>query len=274
MGNSYLSKLALPGVHNYTCPTNDAHIRDARGTDMEVLAWLHPANGNVIVYSSNAIPVTRIKFDEEPSNTVIVYSHGNAEDVSMTFPWAKHLARRLNVDVMCYDYTGYGTNYNAASNETVYDNCKSVLAYIRKEHLNYTKIILYGRSIGTAPAIYGAVNGGVHAVILQSAFCSIVTTQLPAFMKKYVPRCLDMMFNDEMLQKCTAPTLLIHGKKDKVVPFSHALQLAKRPCVWGSCWIEEGGHNNMESSYEDEMCTSIEHFLQATDHTTPPLTLP
>ena len=276
MGNSYLSKLALPGVHNYTCPVNDAHIRTTCGENVNVLAWLHPSNGTVVDYSRNAIPIVCTRADRDvPSNTVIVYSHGNAEDVSMTSPWAEHLSHQFDVDVMCYDYTGYGTNYNAASNESIYHNCTSVLAYIHKHHPHYTKIILYGRSIGTAPAVFGAVHDDkVHAVILQSAFCSVVTTQLPMYMKKAVPRCLDMMFNDEMLKKCTAPTLLIHGTKDRVVPFSHGLRLAKHPCVWGHCWVEGAKHNDMETFYADKMCLSIEHFLQAIDHTSPPLVMP
>ena len=265
-----MSKLALPGVHSYTCPVNDAHIQDARGDDIEILTWLHPKNGTSVDYSPTAIPILRAKHGTEPSASVLIYSHGNAEDVSMTYAWISYLSRRFEMDVLAYDYTGYGTNYTAASDESIYDNAMSVVAYVKARLTSYEHVILYGRSIGTAPAAYAAVHAqGIDGVILQSAFCSIVTTRLPMFMKKYVPRCVDMLFNADLLKKCDVPVLLIHGKKDKVVPFSHALQLAQLPCVWAHCWIDGAQHNDLEAVelYREEMCTSIHHFIQSIDHT-------
>ena len=38
----------------------------------------------------------------------LLYSHGNAEDLGMIYDWFREVARVLNVNVMSYDYTGYG----------------------------------------------------------------------------------------------------------------------------------------------------------------------
>jgi len=37
-----------------------------------------------------------------------LFSHGNAEDLGMIYDWFQDLGRLLHVNVMCYDYTGYG----------------------------------------------------------------------------------------------------------------------------------------------------------------------
>ena len=43
----------------------------------------------------------------------ILFSHGNAEDLSMIYPWFKDVAIKLGVNVCCYDYTGYGLSKDA-----------------------------------------------------------------------------------------------------------------------------------------------------------------
>ena len=268
MGNSLLSRFALPGVHSYTCHVSDHQIEALSGDKIEILTWLHPQDGSSVPYSESSIPLIRAKAKrDETSTVVIIYSHGNAEDVSMTQPWITYLAEHFGVDVLAYDYTGYGTNYNAATNESIHHNALSVMRYVTKHLADYKHIFLYGRSIGTAPALYAATHAetasSVHGVILQSAFCSIVTTRLPMFMQKYIPRFIDMLFNEERLANCTTPVLLIHGKADKVVPFSHALELSKKSAVWSTCFIEGANHNNMEtvSLYRSEMSNSISNFI-------------
>ena len=219
-------------------------------------------------YSESSIPLLRVKAHAGSlTNVAIIYSHGNAEDVSMTTPWITYMAQHFGMDVLAYDYTGYGTNYCAASDESIHDNALSVVKYVRDNLKGYKTLFLYGRSIGTAPALYAATHSttrsSVNGVILQSAFCSIITTRLPMFMQKYIPRCIDMLFNEERLAKCLVPVLLIHGKEDKVVPFTHALALSKYKAVWSHCWIDGAHHNNMESCalYRDEMCNSITNFM-------------
>ena len=42
------------------------------------------------------------------SPIVIVYSHGNAVDIGRTHHFLKHLSIELNVNIISYDYIGYG----------------------------------------------------------------------------------------------------------------------------------------------------------------------
>lgn len=42
------------------------------------------------------------------ANVTFLYSHGNAEDLNSSYSWMRRLSRELNVNVIGYDYTGYG----------------------------------------------------------------------------------------------------------------------------------------------------------------------
>ena len=42
------------------------------------------------------------------ASVTILFSHGNAEDLGMIYDWFVTLAQELNVNVLAYDYTGYG----------------------------------------------------------------------------------------------------------------------------------------------------------------------
>ena len=47
-------------------------------------------------------------FIDRQSNCTILFSHGNAEDLGMIYDWFKSFSAVLQVNVMAYDYTGYG----------------------------------------------------------------------------------------------------------------------------------------------------------------------
>lgn len=54
--------------------------------------------------------------DREESHTVL-FSHGNAEDIGLVWGWFREVARELKVNVMAYDYTGYGPTEEEPSEE-------------------------------------------------------------------------------------------------------------------------------------------------------------
>ena len=43
------------------------------------------------------------------ANVTILFSHGNAEDLNSSYWYLERLAKSCDVNVMCYDYTGYGS---------------------------------------------------------------------------------------------------------------------------------------------------------------------
>lgn len=141
----------------------------------------------------------------------ILFSHGNAEDLGMMYKRMKDLALVLCVNVMAYDYTGYGlssveelderddnelvdvhenihqtkgskilnNNLNVPSENMIYRNIEAAYVYLTQTRgISPRNIILYGRSLGSGPSCYLAaktalMGESVGGLILHSPFLSI-----------------------------------------------------------------------------------------------------
>ena len=90
-----------------------------------------------------------------------------------------------------------------------------------------TKIILYGQSIGSSPstdkaARLGAAGTPLGGLILHSAMLSGIRILRPEC-KTTV--CVDPFQNIRKITRVNAPTLVMHGRRDQVIPFEHGEQL-------------------------------------------------
>ncbi len=78
----------------------------------------------------------------------------------------------LNVDVLLVDYRGYGSSSQAAvTEEGLRADAKAVLNYLNKDE-HYTRVIIFGRSLGGAVAIAAAVDQPylVSAIMVENTF--------------------------------------------------------------------------------------------------------
>jgi len=187
----------------------------------------------------------------------ILFSHGNAEDLGNIYPWFKEVAVKMGVNVMCYDYTGYGLsgspkNDPGPKEEHCFRDIEA--AY---EHLITTlnvpedKIILYGRSLGSGPTCHLAKRQSeegripVAGIILQSPLMSAFRV---AFHFRYsFPG--DMMCNIDKIPYIKSPVFILHGRRDEIVPFWHGEELylaTKEQYRYPPLWVDEAGHNNIE----------------------------
>jgi fermentation-respiration switch protein FrsA (DUF1100 family) len=111
-------------------------------------------------------------------------------------------------------------------------------------------IVICGRSIGSGPAVHLASNRNPGALILISPFKSIQDTAnsilgIFSFIVK------NRFNNLSKMKSVTCPLLLIHGKLDNLIPFSHSLELAKRTGGPYDLLIPEEMDHNEFDLYED-----------------------
>jgi abhydrolase domain-containing protein 17 len=170
----------------------------------------------------------------------ILFSHGNAEDIGDLRPLLQEL-RQLGFAVFAYDYHGYGTSTGDPSEAAAIHDINAAHAYltgtlkIPSEH-----IVLYGRSVGSGPTLNVAPRVRSAGVIIESGFTSAfrVLTRVPL-----LP--FDRFRNISTIGKVNAPVLIMHGKADTIIPFSHGAALfAAAAEPKRSLWIETAGHND------------------------------
>ncbi len=244
--------------------------------------YLHPSRHFWLTNKyQNRIPAF---FIERPNAKVtILFSHGNAEDLGMIYDWFNDLARVLRVNIMAYDYSGYGksmgsvggihnngTNGGSSSNGNVHNNrnvnvrgnqpCEEYVyadieaAYdyllnIRK--LKPEEIVLYGRSLGSGPSCYLAsktaqMGRSVAGVILQSPLLSAFRV---AFNFRFT-MVWDKFPNIDYAPNIRCPVFIVHGTQDEVVPFYHGEDLfLSLTQEWRAkpFWVVGAGHNNIEA---------------------------
>jgi hypothetical protein len=67
----------------------------------------------------STIEITPIK--NKYPNKLIIYSHGNAEDIYLSYEFYNSLSNMLGIKVVGYDYNGYGLTEGVPSEEGCYD---------------------------------------------------------------------------------------------------------------------------------------------------------
>ena len=112
---------------------------------------------------------------DEGSDKIILYFHGNAEDVGLAFDLLHLIGQKLQMHVLAVEYPGYGLYKNVKPDEEkmkedaliVYDYLTTVVG------LSESNIIVFGRSMGSGPSSYVANVRKPFFLILMSAYTSI-----------------------------------------------------------------------------------------------------
>ncbi|KAL9642981.1 hypothetical protein ABK040_010673 [Willaertia magna] len=198
------------------------------------------------IKSNKQIAIYHLKAKSEDVQTTILYSHGNGMDIGQSYDFLTILRDRLNVNVVHYEYFGYGIlkDVDSPSEEGVYECACSTIDYlINKLNIPQDKIILYGTSMGTAASIYLAAHyRGVGGVILEAPFQSIVRTVSDFFMGRLV----DIFPSYMRIGAIEAPVFVIHGENDTVVPVEHGIYIQKHVRnSYPGLWVKDAGHNNL-----------------------------
>ena len=183
----------------------------------------------------------------DPAAPVVVVFHGNAGNAAERWPKYSSLVAE-GFGLVLAEYRGYGGNPGEPSEAGLIEDGRSLLETLRYEfRIHAPRLILYGESLGAGVATALAADHSVRGLILESAFTSLPDMAQRAY-PLYPARWLvkDQFDNLARLGEASAPTMVIHGVEDEVVPISHAqalLSVASGEVQ--SLLIEEAGHNNL-----------------------------
>ena len=147
------------------------------------------------------------------SSKLLVYFHGNAEDLGCTYGLINHIGSTLQIHVLAVEYPGYGVYKGKTSASHIQDDAEIVYQFLTDEmRLKPRSLFIMGRSIGSGPATWLAAHHRVGALILMSAY-----TSLRSVVKRLVGRVLQYLvkerFNNlSLMPKVVCPTFIVHGK--------------------------------------------------------------
>ncbi|WOL13902.1 protein ABHD17B [Canna indica] len=176
----------------------------------------------------------------------LLYSHGNAADLGQMLDLFLELRAHLRVNIMSYDYSGYGASTGKPSEFNTYYDIEAVYDCLKKEYgVKQEDLILYGQSVGSGPTLHLAAKlQKLRGVVLHSAILSGIRVLYPV----KVTFWFDIFKNIDKIRQVNCPVFVIHGTADEIVDWTHGKrlwELAKEK--YDPLWVKGGGHCNLET---------------------------
>ena len=189
---------------------------------------------------------------------VAIFAHGNAELIDF-WPEEFRPFTHLGIGVLLVEYPGYGRSAGTPSHHSIAETFVAAYDHLsRRADVDASRMILIGRSIGGGAVCQLAAKRPSAALILMSTFVSA-----RSFAAKYlVPGFFvqDPFDNQAVVRDYPNPVLIIHGKRDEMIPHAHGTSLCKaaKHCTMITY---DCGHNDCPPD-QDIFWRDIEQFLR------------
>ena len=196
------SLLYHPVENNYygdKLTVNIEKVKITTDDNIDLLAWYH-------------------KKDIKKYKTIL-YFHGNAGSLENRIHKINHF-KDMNINFILLAWRGFSGNKGKPTEQGLYQDARSAVKWLINQGVTEENIIIYGESLGTGVATEIAQNKNFAGVILESPFTSMIDLG-----KKYYPifpvklLLKDKYESEKKIKNLKSPILVMHGKKDKIVPF-------------------------------------------------------
>lgn len=199
------------------------------------------------------------------SRPTLLISHGNAGTIADRLPRAGLFLRQLNVDVVLYDYRGYGQSSGAPHEEGTYTDARAVYDALISAGVSAEHIVLFGESLGCAVSIQLALDRRVRGVILEAPFLSVRAMAKRVFPWLPVGPLLRTRYDNlAKIARITSPLFIVHGSDDDVIPQAHGQGLfaaAREPKRFLS--IAGAHHNDVLQIGGADYLAALNEFLRS-----------
>jgi uncharacterized protein len=188
-----------------------------------------PASGSHEVHLATAdgLHLRAIYRPARAGRATIVFFHGNGDSLAGSQQATRQFADH-GYGLLLPEYRGYGGNAGSPSEEGLYLDGEASLRWLAEQGIAPERTIVIGNSLDSGVASELAARHRLGALVLVSAFTSMVDTVQRHY--RFVPvrrLLLDRYENHRKLSRVTAPVLILHGSADTLVPVGHASALAR-----------------------------------------------
>lgn len=221
-------------------------------------------------HEPNSIPCLFFPMPYPGANRIMIFCHGNAEDLGNTLNTAESLREQLGVHVLSIEYPGYGISTGDCSETALINDLHSVWTFLTVAMEWPTEdILLFGFSIGTGPTTALASTKAVGGLVLLAPYTSIKDMVEVLIPKWGIGRVANMFLSDRFVNskavaavKC--PVLIIHGKKDSIIPYTHSETIFKNCTAEPKklCLLDGLDHNFSPMDFEDYILAPVVEFLR------------
>lgn len=194
---------------------------------------------------------------------LIIYFHGNAGHLAYRAPFASELASR-GLSVFVFDYRGFGRSDGSPSEKALHLDSLAAYDFARQTfRVPPDRIVLYGESIGAPYAARVAMQRPVCCIIVEGTFPSLRRIANAVF--RPIPMGFfagELLLTTRWLNAAVRPVLVMHGKRDAVVPFDLGVELYQELKVQKELFVSEtAGHGELEWVEGDRFYEAVIRFV-------------
>ncbi len=227
----------------------------------------------------DAIRVGGKLFVAAPEAPTILYFHGNGE-IAADYDTIAPFYIRIGVNLCVVDYRGYGTSDGQPSASALLADAvacwQQLPSVLSEKGLKPASIWVMGRSLGSAAALEIIDTAAKDmtseiqpaGLIIESGFAyTFALIERIGFVQladAFESR--DGFGNLDKIAGCRLPTLIIHGERDWIIPFSDAEALFEAsPAPMKTLLpIPGAGHNDLMLVGQKSYIDAIAHFCTRT----------
>ncbi len=205
--------------------------------------WLETEAGQVEAWF---LPGDKVSADQP--GPAVVFAHGNGELID---PWEWRLApyREMGVSVLLLEYRGYGRSAGRPSQRAIVRDAEQFYQKLcGRAEVDQERIFFQGHSLGGGVVCALSRICAPKAMILQSTFTSIAAMTQPFWVPQWF--ILDPFDNLHAVVHFQGPVLVVHGTRDKVVPYRHGQRLQEAAPL-GRLVTYDCGHNDFRLERKD-----------------------
>ncbi len=150
---------------------------------------------------------------------VILYFHGNGGALRYRVERFRKLIAG-GIGLVGVEYRGFGGSDGSPSEAGLIADAEAGYAFAVSRYWPQ-ELVLWGESLGSGVAVALAAEKPVGRVILEAPFTSAAAVAAISYW--YMPVRLlmkDQFRSDERIGKITAPVLILHGLKDRIIPYA------------------------------------------------------
>jgi len=199
-----------------------------------------------------------IKKDLKNYKTILFF-HGNAGDLTNRIHKLNEL-NKLRVNILLISWRGFSNNLGKPTEKNLYHDARKTVQWLNNYGIENKNIVLYGESLGTGVATELGQNNTFAGIVLESPFTSIADAAKIYY--PYLP--VNLLIKDrydslKKIKNINIPILVMHGKKDDVVPFRMGVELFEKANQPKFNYFSENDDHMME--FNDQLMNALRKFL-------------
>lgn len=194
----------------------------------------------------------------------VVYCHGNGGNIGGRVPHVEAM-HELGLNVLIFDYRGYGDSDGRPSEKGTYLDVEAAYDYLAgRDDVDPERMLIWGRSLGGAIALYLATQRESEGLVLESTFTSLPDVGKSVY--PYLPVRAVLRFEYPSAERIVTleedrPIMIAHAKGDSVVPYTHGQELLEIAPADDKRFVELRGDHNDSHLLQRQWRADVDDYL-------------